>query len=237
MCARVLIAEDDVHQAEVIRRYVVREGHEATVVHDGLVALAEARRQRPDVIVLDVMMPSMNGLDVCGALRREHDSAAVLLLTARSTEDDMLLGLDAGADDYLTKPYSPRVLVARIRALLRRSGRERGVPDGPVLRAGPLTVDPLRHQVALNGHLVACTPGEFAILAALAEHPERVFTRGQLLGRTRGSDQFISERVVDVHVLNLRKKIEADPGRPQYLVTVFGIGYKLTRGLESGRER
>ncbi|MEW2401191.1 response regulator transcription factor [Streptomyces sp. NPDC046862] len=228
MNARVLVAEDDTKQAEVIRRYLESEGHTALLVHDGRAALDEVRRQRPDLLVLDVMMPVVDGLDVCRILRRESD-LPVLMLTARSTEEDLLLGLDLGADDYLTKPYSPRELMARIRTLLRRT-RASGTAQDPVLRVGALAVDPVRRAVEIEGRQVACTPGEFDVLAAMAAEPERVFTRRQLLACTRGDDRYITERTIDVHVLNLRKKIEPVPRQPVYLQTVFGVGYRLTDG-------
>ncbi|GAB2956515.1 response regulator transcription factor [Streptomyces pseudoechinosporeus] len=229
MSARVLVAEDDTKQAEVIRRYLEGEGHTALVVHDGRAALDEVRRHRPDLLVLDVMMPVVDGLDVCRILRSESE-LPVLMLTARSTEEDLLLGLDLGADDYLTKPYSPRELMARIRTLLRRTRASAAAPDDPVLRVGALAVDPVRRVVDIEGRRVTCTPGEFDVLATMAAEPERVFTRRQLLARTRGDDRYITERTIDVHVLNLRKKIEPVPRQPVYLQTVFGVGYRLTDG-------
>ncbi len=229
MNARVLVAEDDTKQAEVIRRYLESEGHTALLVHDGRAALDEVRRHRPDLLVLDVMMPVVDGLDVCRVLRRESD-LPVLMLTARSTEEDLLLGLDLGADDYLTKPYSPRELMARVRTLLRRTRASGTVTNDPVLRVGALAVDPVRRVVEVEGRQVACTPGEFDVLATMAAEPERVFTRRQLLASTRGDDRYITERTIDVHVLNLRKKIERVPRRPAYLQTVFGVGYRLSDG-------
>ncbi|MFK3982850.1 response regulator transcription factor [Micromonospora sp. NPDC050397] len=226
MCAHVVVAEDDEKQAELARRYLEREGHSVVVVGDGRAALDEVRRQPPELLVLDVMMPTVDGLDVCRILRRESD-LPVLMLTARSTEDDLLLGLDLGADDYMTKPYSPRELVARVRTLLRRSQRNRP-PDDPVLRVGALRVDPARHEVSSDGRQVDCTPGEFALLHAMAAQPGRVFTREQLLGHLHGFDRYITNRTVDVHVMNLRKKIEPNPRRPSRLITVYGVGYKLT---------
>lgn len=228
MCAHVLVAEDDVRQAEVLRRYLEADGHATIVVHDGRSALEHARRQPPDLLVLDVMMPGMDGLNVCRILRQESD-LAVLMLTARADEDDLLLGLDLGADDYLTKPYSPRELMARVRTLLRRIRRNPQAADA-VRRVGPLRVDPARHEVTADGRAVDCTPGEFAILAAMAEQPDRVFTRGQLLAHTSGFDRNSTDRTIDVHVMNLRRKIEPNPRRPVHLVTVYGIGYKLTEG-------
>ncbi|MFC3998030.1 response regulator transcription factor [Nocardiopsis sediminis] len=233
MCAHVLVAEDDVNQAELIRRYLEHEGHSVVVVHDGRAAITEHRRTFPDLVVLDVMMPGMDGLDACRALRAESD-VAVLMLTARSTEDDLLAGLDLGADDYMTKPYSPRELMARVRTLLRRSRRTARDPD-PVLRAGPLTVDPARHTVHLDGAPVECTPAEFDLLTAFAQRPGQVFTRAQLLERIHGIDRFITERTIDVHVKNLRKKVEPDPRSPVRLITVYGVGYKLNGSADGTR--
>ncbi|MFF4492268.1 response regulator transcription factor [Streptomyces sp. NPDC001544] len=230
MCAHVLIAEDDEMQAELIRRSLLAEGHNVTVVHDGAAALDAARRLRPDLVVLDLMLPVIDGFGVCRVLRAGDEDIPVLMLTARSEEDDVLLGLELGADDYMTKPYSPRELMARIRTVLRRSGRAGDVPDGPVVRAGGIAVDPRRHEVRCDGVLVECTPAEFQILLAMAGEPDRVFTRRQLLECTRGLDRASTERAVDVHIMNLRKKIETDPRHPVRLLTVFGVGYKLSGG-------
>ncbi|WP_040689607.1 response regulator transcription factor [Nocardiopsis lucentensis] len=225
MCAHVLVAEDDTNQADLIRRYLEHEGHVVRVVHDGRAAVAEHHRDVPDLVILDVMMPVMSGLDACRALRAESD-VAVLMLTARSTEEDLLTGLDLGADDYVTKPYSPRELMARVRTLLRRS--RRGVErTDRVMRAGPLAVDPDRHTVQLRGVPVDCTPAEFQLLEALAAQPGRVFSRAQLLEHIHGVSRFITERTIDVHVMNLRRKLEANHRRPTLLITVYGVGYKL----------
>ncbi|MDC0769784.1 response regulator transcription factor [Streptomyces sp. HD] len=229
MCAHVLVAEDDEMQAELIRRSLLSEGHTATVVHDGSAALDAARRLRPDLVVLDLMLPVIDGFGVCRVLRRDDD-IPVLMLTARSAEDDVLLGLELGADDYMTKPYSPRELMARIRTVLRRSGRSAGRREDPVVRAAGLAVDPERHEVRCDGAPVECTPAEFEILLAMVAEPERVFSRRQLLECTRGTDRASTERAVDVHIMNLRKKIEADPRSPVRLLTVFGVGYKLSGG-------
>ncbi|KUM73133.1 response regulator transcription factor [Streptomyces curacoi] len=232
MCAHVLVAEDDEMQAELIRRSLLSEGHTATVVHDGPAALDAVRRQRPDLVVLDLMLPVIDGLGVCRVLRRnpEDPDIPVLMLTARSTEDDVLLGLELGADDYMTKPYSPRELMARIRTVLRRSGRTADRREDPVVRAAGIAVDPVRHEVRCDGAPVECTPAEFEILLAMTAEPERVFSRRQLLECTRGTDRASTERAVDVHIMNLRKKIETDPRRPVRLLTVFGVGYKLSGG-------
>ncbi|MFK4149283.1 response regulator transcription factor [Streptomyces sp. NPDC004065] len=231
MSSRILVAEDDVRQAQVLRMYLESEGHSAVVVHDGRSAIDAARRQRPDLIVLDVMMPKVDGLDVCRILRTES-TVPVLMLTARSSEDDLLLGLDLGADDYMTKPYSPRELMARVRTLLRRVERT-AAPDDGVLKVGAITVDARRHEVrGASGEIVPCTRGEFTVLSAMAAEPGRVFTRKQLLERTRGWDVSSTERTVDMFILNLRKKLELNPRRPTHLLTVHGVGYKLTAGPE-----
>jgi DNA-binding response OmpR family regulator len=232
MCAFVLVAEDDPKQAAGIRLYLEREGHMVALVHDGLAALREARRRSPDAMVVDVMMPGADGLEVTRLLRAEGDMP-ILILTARSTEDDLVTGLAAGADDYLVKPYGPRELTARVQTLLRRSA----VPRTPSRAAGPppltvgaLVVDPARHEVSVSGEPVNCTPAEFDLLVALATDPGRVFTRSQLLQHLHGSQEYVSKRTVDVHVWNLRKKVEPDPRHPVYLLTVFGVGYKLADG-------
>ncbi|MFS8204236.1 response regulator transcription factor [Streptomyces sp. CWNU-52B] len=245
MCANVLVAEDDVKQAEIIGHYLVREGHVARIVHDGRTALEEIRHRPPDLLVLDVMMPGVDGLDICRVLRAEpaHTGLPVLMLTARTTEEDMLLAFDLGADEYVTKPYSPRELMARIRNLLRRverlaqaelSSRTAGADTAGVLTAGAITVDPRRHTVSVDGRQVVCTAGEFDLLAAMAAEPGRVFTRRQLLAVSRGTNAYITERTVDVHVLNLRKKIESDPRSPVHLLTVYKVGYKLNDRTPAG---
>ncbi|GAA0345768.1 response regulator transcription factor [Actinoallomurus spadix] len=233
MCAYILVAEDDPKQAELVRRYLRREEHSVRVVADGRSAVDEVRRDRPDLLVLDVMMPELDGLDVCRVLRREYD-LPVLMVTARAGADDKLLGFDLGADDYLTKPYDPRELMARVRSLLRRSQRAPGPAAAPPLRVGNLTVDALRHEVRVGGRAVACTPAEFRILSTLMAAPGQVFSRRRLLENAYGLDGYITERTIDVHVMNLRKKVEQDPRRPAYLRTVYGVGYKIVDGRHTG---
>lgn len=223
--ARILVAEDEPKQANLMRMYLEREGHSVLVVGDGRAALDAARARRPDLVVLDVMMPVIGGLDVCRILRAES-TVPILLLTARSTEDDILLGLDVGADDYLTKPYSPRELTARVRALLRRAGVV-GAGGQEVLRVGDLEVDAARFRVRVDGREAALTAKEFGILEVLAGDPGRAFTRAQIIDRAFGFDHLVLERTVDAHVMNLRRKIEVDPARPRYVQTVFGRGYRL----------
>ncbi|MDQ1647001.1 MAG: hypothetical protein QOJ50_3185 [Cryptosporangiaceae bacterium] len=233
MGAHILVAEDDPNQAELVRRYLEHDGHTVVVVHDGRAAIDEARRRHPDLLLLDVMMPKVDGLDVCRIMRAESD-VPIVLLTARSVEDDVLLGFDLGADDDITKPYRPRQMVARVRTILRRVRHVR-TAQSALLRAGDLTVDPARHEVHLGDRPIECTPAEFRLLATLVAQPGRVFTRGQLLEDSYGIDGFITERTVDVHVMKLRKKIEPDPRRPSWLLTVYGIGYKLA--IPSSQDR
>lgn len=224
MSPRILIAEDDPKQAEVVRRYLELEGHSVMVVHDGRAAIDEARRRQPDLLVLDVMMPRVDGLDVCRVLRAESQ-VPIIMLTARSTEDDLLLGLDLGADDYMGKPYSPRELTARIRTLLRRAGTPGRGRDRR--RVGDIQVDIDRHEVTVGGRRISCTAAEFRILACLATAPGRVFTRQQLLDDAFGFEHYALARTIDVHIMKLRQKLEPDPARPQYLLTVYGVGYKV----------
>ncbi|MEV4640200.1 response regulator transcription factor [Actinoplanes sp. NPDC049548] len=224
MTARILVADDDPKHAQLIRLYLEREGHQVLTVGDGRAALDLARARRPDLVVLDVMMPLVDGLDVCRILRAES-TIAILLVTARSSENDMLLGLDIGADDYLAKPVSPRELTARVRALLRRTGATGGTAS--VLRVGDLEVDSGRFEVRVAGVPVHLTAKEFGIVELLAREPGRVFTRGQIIDKTFGFEHDVSERTVDAHVVNLRRKIEIDPAEPRYVQTVYGRGYRM----------
>lgn len=225
MSARILVAEDDPKQAHLIRVYLEREGHSVLVVDDGRRALEVARSRRPDLLVLDVMLPGMDGFDVCRVIRDDSD-VPILLVTARVGEDDKLLGLDIGADDYVTKPFSPRELVARVRALLRRAGKA-APGSADVRKVGDLEIDAARFEVRVDGRPIALTAKEFGILEVLAAEPGRVFTRAQIIDRAFGFDIFVLERTVDAHVMNLRRKIEEDPAEPRYVQTVYGRGYRL----------
>ncbi|GAA0462162.1 DNA-binding response regulator [Paractinoplanes deccanensis] len=222
MTARILVADDDPKHAQLIRLYLEREGHQVITVGDGRSALDVARTRKPDLLVLDVMMPLVDGLDVCRILRAESN-VAILLVTARSSENDMLLGLDIGADDYMAKPVSPRELTARVRALLRRAGSS---DEGP-LRVGDLEVDAGRFEVRMRGDTVTLTAKEFAILELLAKEPGRVFTRAQIIDKAFGFEHDVSERTVDAHIVNLRRKIEKNPADPLYVQTVYGRGYRM----------
>lgn len=218
----ILVAEDDVLQAELVRRYLSRDGYDSRVVGDGTSALAALREGGVDLVVLDVMLPGRDGFTVCRTMRAGGDETPVLMLTARAEEDDLLTGLELGADDYLAKPYSPRELVARVRALLRRRR-----PDLVPLVVGPLVVDAARHETYVDGRPVDLTHGELQLLRVLAEHAGQVLTRPQLLRHLHGPAAYLTERTIDTHVKNLRAKIEEDPRRPRLLRTVYGVGYKL----------
>ncbi|MBP2474373.1 DNA-binding response OmpR family regulator [Crossiella equi] len=226
MSARILLAEDDPRQARLIRTYLERAGYVVLVCGDGPTALALARERRPDLVVLDVMMPGLGGIDVCRVLRAES-TVPILMLTARSADADLVLGLDVGADDYLTKPYSPTELTARVRALLRRAAT--APAKAAVVRVGELELDPVRYEVRVAGEAVELTAKEFDILHLLAGDPGVPFSRTQILDRAFGADSYVLERTVDAHVKNLRRKIEPDPAKPTYVRTVTGRGYKLAQ--------
>ena len=227
MTVRTLIVEDEENLVRLLRGYLEREGFEVSEARDGLAALEAAREVIPDVVVLDWMLPELDGMDVLRELRRFSD-AYVIVLTARVEEVDRIVGLSTGADDYLTKPFSPGELVARIRAMLRRPrGEMRAAGEEVSLSFGELSVDRGRREVWLKGGEVSLTAIEFDLLTALASRPGLVFTREQLLARVWGEDYFGSDHLVDVHIANLRKKIEAEPANPRYVQTVRGVGYRF----------
>jgi two-component system response regulator RegX3 len=221
---RVLIVEDEESLADPLAFLLRKEGFDATVVGDGPSALAEFDRVGADIVLLDLMLPGMSGTDVCKHLR-SRSGVPVIMVTARDSEIDKVVGLELGADDYVTKPYSPRELVARIRAVLRR-GVE---PDlAPLtLEAGPVRMDVERHVVTVDGADTRLPLKEFELLEMFLRNPGRVLTRGQLIDRVWGSDYVGDTKTLDVHVKRLRAKLEPDPGEPKYLVTVRGLGYKL----------
>jgi DNA-binding response OmpR family regulator len=225
----ILIVEDDKKIAATIKLYLEHEGYRTTLAYDGRAALELFRAERFDLIVLDLMLPGIDGYELCRALRRESD-VYVIMLTARATEQDKLRGLDTGADDYVTKPFSPRELVARVRAVLRRRDN-RNFERGPAeLRFGDLVIDLNRHEVSLRGKMIYLTPKEFKLLATFARSPERAFTREELVERAFGGDYEGLDRTIDAHIMNLRKKIEPDRMRPSFIVTVYGVGYKFSSG-------
>jgi two-component system alkaline phosphatase synthesis response regulator PhoP len=224
MSKTILVIDDEPKIVEICRDYLVAAGFDVITASDGPQGLAAARRERPDLIVLDLMLPGMDGLDVCRELRREG-STPVIMLTARVEESDKLVGLELGADDYLTKPFSPRELVARVRTVLRRASGHAAPAE--VIRAGALTLDRARYRARLPDREVALTPTEFEILAALAGQPGRIFSRAQLLTVARGVAFESYERAIDSHIRNLRRKIEPSEGEPRYIITVHGVGYKF----------
>jgi len=220
---RVLVVDDDAKTVELVKLYLKRDGYRVLTAYDGIEALRLAREGHPDLIVLDLMLPGINGLEICRTLRAESD-VPVILLTAKTTDQDKLVGLDLGADDYVTKPFSPRELAARVRAVLRRLPGERGPAE---IKHGELTVNFLKHEGFLTGKPLNLTTVEFKLLAALIKEPGRVFSRAQLIENALGHDFEGFDRTIDVHVLNLRRKLEPDPGHPRYIKTVYGAGYKL----------
>ena len=226
----VLVADDEAKIVDVVRAYLEREGYRALTARDGREALDVFRRERPDLIILDLMMPEMDGLEVCRAVRKES-ATPIIMLTARSEDADKLVGLELGADDYVTKPFSPRELVARVRAVLRRTSGAM-TPSERITRGG-ITLDAASHEVAVQGRPVSLTATEFKLLLTLMQRPGQVFTRAQLLDVARGELAEAFERTVDAHVKNLRRKLGMPAeGGPAGIVTVHGVGYKFQ---ESGR--
>jgi DNA-binding response OmpR family regulator len=221
--ARILVVDDEPKIVRLVRDYLEHGGFEVIVAHDGREALMRARTEHPDLVVLDLGLPGLDGLDVTRTLQRDSP-VPLIMLTARDSETDKVLGLELGADDYLTKPFSPRELVARIRAVLRR--RERAGAD-EMIRVGDLVVDVPRLRAEVSGRPVILTASEFELLATMARQPGRVFTRSQLLDAIQGQAIESYERAIDAHVKNIRRKLEPDPRRPRYLLTVYGVGYRL----------
>ena len=223
----VLIVEDEESLADPLAFLLRKEGFEATVVTDGPSALAEFDRAGADIVLLDLMLPGMSGTDVCKQMR-SRSGVPVIMVTARDSEIDKVVGLELGADDYVTKPYSARELIARIRAVLRRGGEaDDAVGADGVLEAGPVRMDVERHIVSVNGDAITLPLKEFDLLEYLMRNSGRVLTRGQLIDRVWGADYVGDTKTLDVHVKRLRSKIEADPANPVHLVTVRGLGYKL----------
>ena len=224
MAPTILIVEDEVELAQVLRDYLEKAGFRVQTAANGTTAVSTFRHAPADLVILDLNLPGMDGLDVARELRR-NSSVPIIMATARVEESDRLVGLELGADDYIIKPYSPREVVARVRAVLRRAQGAAAPPE--IVRARDIEVDRVRHRVTIGTRSVELTPMEFELLAALAGQPGRVFTRAQLLEATQGSAFEGYERTIDAHIKNLRSKIEPDPRLPQYVLTVFGVGYRF----------
>ncbi len=224
MTKKILVVDDEPKILQVVTGYLEQAGFQVVTARDGPTALSIFRHEKPDLVILDLMLPGMDGLEVCQIIRRES-GVPIIMLTARAEEVDRLIGLEMGADDYVVKPFSPREVVARVRAVLRRAAGEIAPPE--VLRAGDIVIDLARHTVEVAGKAVDLTPTEFDLLVALARYPGRTFTRLQLLEQIQGSAYDGYERTVDAHIKNLRAKIEPNPKQPRYIVTVYGVGYKL----------
>jgi len=224
MSQLILVVDDEAKLVSVVKGYLEQAGYRVVTAGNGREALFAARDHQPDLIILDMMMPEMDGLAFMREYAREG-SAPIIALTARVDETDKILGLEMGADDYITKPFSPRELVARVRAVLRRSGAAQ--PEANLLRSGGLSLDRDARVVSVNGRQVELTPMEFNLLNTLMSNPGRTFSRMELLEQAQGFAYDGYERTIDVHVKNLRKKIEADPAQPDYVLTVFGAGYRF----------
>jgi two-component system alkaline phosphatase synthesis response regulator PhoP len=224
--ATILIIEDEPELVRVLRAYLEKAGYDVLTAFRGDAGLSIWEQKRPDLVILDLNLPGMDGLDVARAIRRQGDTP-ILMLTARVEEMDQLFGLELGADDYMTKPFSPRVVVAHVRALLRRASIDTG--SHQIIRAEDLEIDLDAHTVTRDGKVLDLTPTEFNLLVAFASSPGRVFSRLQLLESVQGQAYEGYERTMDVHIKNLRAKIEVDPKKPHYIETVFGIGYRFVR--------
>lgn len=220
----ILVVDDETQIVKLARDYLEKAGYRVLSATDGVTALAVARRDKPDLVVLDLMLPGMDGLDVCRTLRRESD-VPIIMLTARVEETDRLIGLELGADDYITKPFSPRELVARVRTVLRRAHGSMQAPG--ILRAADLEIDLEGHRLTRAGEPVKLSRIEFNLLVILAQHPGQTFTRAQLLDRLHGISFDGYDRSIDAHIKNLRRKLEQDPAEPKYVLTVYGIGYQF----------
>ena len=221
---KILVVDDDAKTVGLVKMYLERDGHSVLTAYDGLTALQTFREQQPHLVVLDVMLPGLNGVEVCRTLRSESD-VPIIMLTARTRDEDKLMGLDTGADDYVTKPFSPGELAARVRAVFRRLPAERGPAE---IRYSAFYMNIPKREVSLNGRKLALTSVEFKILAAFLREPGRVFDRVEIIDKAFGYDFESFDRAIDVHIYNLRRKIEPDPKHPRYIKTVYGAGYKLS---------
>ena len=221
---KILVVDDDVKTVDLVKLYLERDGHSVITAYDGPSALHSFRENQPILVVLDVMLPGMDGVTVCRTLRSESD-VPIILLTARTRDEDKLTGLDTGADDYVTKPFSPGELAARVRAILRRMPAERGPAE---MRHLDLFINIPKREASVKGKELRLTSVEFKLLAAFMREPGRVFERADLIDKAFGYDFESFDRAIDVHIFNLRRKIEPDPKRPRYIKTIYGAGYKLS---------
>lgn len=224
---RILIIEDDKDIVELVRYNLEKEGFKVSAAGDGVNGLAQVKKSPPDLLLLDLMLPSLSGLEICKEIRREStlNRLPILMLTARGEETDRVVGLELGADDYVTKPFSPRELVARVKALLRRAAPASEVAKP--IQVGQLRIDPTSYRVTRNDQIIPLSTLEFRLLYYMASHPDKVFSRDQLLDAVWGTERFVTPRSVDVYIRRLREKIETDPENPTYLKTVRGAGYLL----------
>lgn len=225
MLKTILIADDHANVRALVKDYLSESGFRVVMASDGVEALMVAGQERPDLILLDVMMPNLDGLEFMRIFRKRH-TIPIIMLTARVAESDKVVGLELGADDYVTKPFGMHELVARIRAVLRRTGPADAAPAYEQLRIADMALDRSQRSVSVGGRPISLTPSEFELLTVLMETPGRVFTREQLLERLQGNDYEGVERTIDVHIRNMRKKLEPDPTQPRYIETVFGVGYR-----------
>ncbi len=233
MSETVLLVEDEPKVARLARDYLEKSGYRVLIAGDGESGLAMARREKPDLLVLDLMLPKLDGLDLCRVLRRESD-LPIIMLTARSEEADRLIGLELGADDYITKPFSPRELVARVRALLRRA--KGTVYVSGIIREGDLVMNTENHSLSVDGRQIRLTRIEFGLLEILIRHPGQIFSRAQLLENLHGVAYVGYDRSIDAHIKNLRRKIEKNPANPKYILTVYAVGYTFNDKLSAGEE-
>jgi two-component system alkaline phosphatase synthesis response regulator PhoP len=228
---KILVVDDDAKIVELVKLYLVREGYTVLTALNGIDALKVTRESHPDLIVLDIMLPGMDGLEVCKTIRAES-SVPIILLTAKTAEQDRIVGLDLGADDYVTKPFSPKELAARVRAVFRRTPDEVLLLGPQELKFGDLLVNFPKHEAYLSGKPLNLTPVEFKLLGVLIREPARVFSRAQLIEKVLGYDFEGFDRTIDVHILNLRRKLEPDGAYQKYIKTVYGAGYKFTGGSD-----
>lgn len=229
MANRILVVDDEESIVKLVQYNLTQAGYEVLTADNGLQALEIVREERPDLLILDLMLPGLNGMDVCQRLRKDGLNTSIIMLTARDDEIDRILGLEMGADDYVTKPFSPRELVARVKAVLRRTGDESSSTEG-TFQCGDITIDVNKYEVTVRGDRIDLTPREFELLHYLAKSMGRVLSRDHLLDKVWGYEFAGDTRIVDVHISHLRDKLEKDPKNPEYIRTVRGVGYKLVQG-------